>query len=180
MKKILGIFTITLISCTTKKLELNLAKPTNIAQVANYIKNKHYTVVRTALASPFKMDTLNKYDWDYDDKDTSSFYKNFRNKQLDLSFHFKNDTSVVFRNIEDNKLTDATYTLGITDPTKNEPTGIKLQIRYAGELTFGGNTTTSILTQTYVVTGIDEKGLVLETSYTFNERKVVVRLKSME
>jgi hypothetical protein len=162
------------------------AAPTTAAAALTGLQGKTYKVEKMGLLSRFKMDTINPVNWDI--KDTSSFYKNYAKSQSGLVFTFSKDSAVNFLNPDGSsffnpgpaKMIKAIFTTDNDAKLQNdeEKPGIKLRIVYNDSLDFGGTKTASKMTQSFLIRGMNEKELIVETGNAFNEQKVVLWMKA--
>ena len=60
---------------------------------------------------------------------------------------------------------------------EEEKRGIKLRINYSDSIDLGGSKIASSMTLSYLVIGISDKELLLETGRSFNNRKLAVWMK---
>ncbi len=151
--------------------------PTSLDAVMNILKTKNYTATKIATLSPFEMDKENPYNWIDEEKDTMEFAKKFMAEMLSISLKFINDTVVVF--MDGKRKIETTYKLDTTIKGEDEKPGIKLRLRYLDStMSFLGVSEPMFMTPAFQVLGIDEKKLLLQTSYSYNRRKVVVLFKS--
>lgn|GEM_PF-5353906 len=154
------------------------AAPAAAADVKNSIMGKSYTVETIGLLSPFHGDS--SINWDILKEDTTAFFQKWAKEQMIFTAAFSKDSSSDFYTPFDKKKTTGTYAVD-TDPNLgyDEPRpGIKLRLRYLGSMGFSGDTTQSMMTLSFLVRGVNDKELVLETGQSFNNRPVVVWMKS--
>ncbi len=175
-------------SCTNNdKTNTVPPAPTSVSNVLTSIKGKQYKVHKMGLHSSFTMDTINPINWD--SKDTSSFYKNFEKNQLEFTISFNSDSIANFTLLKGGFSNNAANTqakgvFNVDNENKKgyddeiEKSGIKIRLVYIDSIDFGGNKTASTITQSYLVTGINDKELLLETSSEFNRQKVILWMKS--
>jgi len=168
------------ISCNSNKTESKQKtetppSPTGIADVAQILKGKNYSVLQVATISNLQMDKDNPYDWMDGKKDTTAFTRKFVAERMKLKLNFTNDTAVSFT--DEDKVIEAKYKLD-TLIGDDENRGIKLRISYMdSSITFPSFTEPRTMTYTYSVLGINNEGLLLETPRSLNNRKIAVLMK---
>ena len=180
MKKIIifcaGI--LSLVACTNVSKPELPAAPATPAGVKNSIGGKSYTVETIGLLSPFHGDS--SINWNILKEDTTAFFKKWAAEQMVFTAAFSKDSSSEFYSPFDKKKTTGTYSVD-SDPNLgyDEPRpGIKLRLKYLGSMGFSDDNTKSVMTLSFLVRGVNEKELVLETGQSFNERPLVVWMKS--
>ena len=168
------------ISCNSNKTESKqktetLPSPTGIADVAQVLKGKNYSVQQVATISNFEMDKDNPYDWLDGKKDTTAFTRKFVTERMKMKLNFINDTAVLFT--DEDKTTESLYKLD-TLINDEERRGIKLRISYMdSSITFPSFTEPRLMTYTFPVLGINNESLLLETPRSLNNRKIAVLMK---
>jgi len=179
MKAIANIATLAIIiSCnntstttTSETLATKLPeKPTSIDAVHATLKGKNYKTINAGTISPFEMDKDNPYEWQDKLQDTSA--KKYLSENMEFTLNFTNDTSVTV--FDDGEQSQGTYRIDTT-ATEDHPTGMKLKLSYMSKM-FGSEP--SLLTFTYLINGISDKQLFLQTPREVNNRKVVVLMEA--
>ncbi len=154
------------------------AAPKSVAEVTSAVKGQHYKVAKLGTLSPFAMDSLNPVNWQVQEQDTSKFFRDYATKELKFKIDFSNDTTVSF--MDEDKTTRGFYSVD-NDANlgyEEEKPGIKLRIKYSDSMEFGGNKTAATMTQSYLVQGLGNKEIILETGKSINNRKLVVWMKA--
>jgi len=145
-------------------------KPGSIEAVHATLKGKSYKTINAGTVSPFEMDKDNPYEWQDKLQDTSA--KKYLSENMAFKLNFLNDSSVTV--FDDGEEKQGTYRVDTT-ATEDYPTGTKLKLSYMSSM-FG--TVPSLLTFTYLVNGINDKQLFLQTPREVNNRKVVVLMEA--
>ncbi|MBL7744038.1 MAG: hypothetical protein JNN00_11235 [Chitinophagaceae bacterium] len=156
-------------SCSSKPGTVVLpGAPASIKAVQDELKGKNYKTEKAGTHSPFKDDKT--IEW-LEPKAGDKFEKGIDDDTRTLQLDFSNDTAVTVT------YKDKTYTgtYAVDDVTGEEDRpGIKLRVSYVDEdLKFGDGPATKV-TYTYIVEGIGDKSLLLETPRSMNNRKIVV------
>lgn len=151
------------------------AKPASIDDAAKTVKGKSYETKKVAIVSVFEMDKENPYQWMNDMDDTTTHFRDYLKKRMSFSLRFINDTTVTLN--EEGKETSATYKFD-TETGEDEKEGIKLRISYPDDsMSFPGVDGPMIMTYSFLLTGVDESSLLLETPGSYNNRKVAVLMQ---
>jgi hypothetical protein len=160
---------IALSGCLSKKSSVSLpATPPSIKMVQDELKGNKYQAEKAGTYRTFKDDK--EIEWIIPGK-ANEFEKNIADESTTLQLHFTNDTAVVVST--NNKTYNGIYS---TDDKQgeDEEAGIRLRVSYIDEeFTFGDGSPTAA-TFTYLVEGIDDKSILLETPRSMNNRKIVV------
>jgi hypothetical protein len=147
--------------------------PASIKAVQDEVKGKKYKAERAGTHSVFENDK--EIAW-LNPKDEDKFEKEIEDESKSLQLEFINDTSVTV--IAKDKIYNGTYV--VNDTTKeDEKSGIKLRISYVDEEFKFGDGPASLVTYTYLVEGISDKNLLLETPRSMNRRKIVVLMNKL-
>ena len=152
--------------------------PKSITDVTSAVKGKHYKVEKLGLLSAFEMDSLNPVNWNIQKEDTSKFFRDYADKQLAFKLDFSNDSAASFT--DEGKMIRAVYATD-NDPSfgyEEEKPGIKLRLKYSDSLELGADKSAAVMTQSYLVRGVDDKSLLLETKKSINNHALVVWLKA--
>ncbi len=156
------------------------AAPASLQDLAKNINGKNYKTIKLGILSPFAMDSVNPVNWNVEKEDTSQFFRDYAKKQLAFSLSFLKDSSCSFFDADQQKSIPAKYSLD-NDPklgSDEEKPGIKLRVKYEDSLDFGGTKTAAKMTLSYLVRGLAEKEIILETGRSYNNRKLVVWMKA--
>jgi hypothetical protein len=152
--------------------------PASVKAVQDEIKGKKYKAEKAGTHSVFANDK--EIEWLEPKKDTSNQLNKFENQIVDeairLQFDFVNDTSVTVI------MKDKTYygTYIINDTTKeDEKPGVKLRISYVDEEFKFGNGPASMVTYTYLVEGIGEKNILVQSPGSMNNKNIVLLMKKL-
>ena len=166
-------------ACTSNAKEVIPAAPVSVADANKLIKGKRYSTIKLGVLSPFIYDTANPVNWQIQKEDTSKFFRDYATKQLTFTLIFSNDSACTYFDTDNDKIINGTYS--IDNDAKlgydEEKPGIKLRIKYADSLDFGGVKTAAAMTQSFLIQGINDKELLLQTSRSINNRKLVVWMK---
>lgn len=171
---VLAITFVMLNSCSSKTGSDALpVAPASVRAVQDVVKGKKFKAEKAGTRSPFKNDK--EIEW-FEPEAEDKFEKEIADDSKTLQFDFMNDTSVtvVFK--------DKTYngTYGVDDNTgEDEKPGIKLRVSYIDEDFKFGDGPASEVTYTYLVEGISDKSLLLETPRSMNRRKIVVLMNKL-
>jgi hypothetical protein len=173
-----GVLALYCSACTSsgKNTTINVPPaPVSVASTHKLLKGKEYVVEELGLLSPFPGDTT--ITWMKDNKDTSSFFKNFQQERMAYTLHLLNDTA--YESMDEGRLQKGTYTIdnenrpGIMSSDAPEEPGTKLRLT-TNDVELG------TITNTMVIKGIDENALLLTLNRDFNRRKVVVLMKEKQ
>jgi hypothetical protein len=156
-------------ACSSKTGSASLpARPASAKAVQDGLKGNKYKAEKAGTHSPFKDDT--EIGWIMTGKETD-FERKIANEATSLQLHFTNDTTVLVS--ANNKTYNGTY-FADDKQGEDETPGIRLRISYIDEEFAFGNATPESITYTYIVEGINDKSLLLETPRSMNNRKIVV------
>lgn len=161
-------------ACVSKTNSISLPQPpASVKAVLDELKGKKYQVEKAGTHSVFENDK--EIEW-MNPKKEDEFEKKIAAEAKALRLDFVNDTAVTIT------AKDKTYsgTYKADDMVKeDEKPGIKLRISYIDEeFKFGDGPATEV-TYTYLVEGISDKNLLLETPRSMNRRKIVVLMNKM-
>jgi hypothetical protein len=162
--------TIALVSCssTDAKKDAIPGRPANVKVVAATVKGNHYIANRVGTHSVFSNDST--IEW-LEPLPGQEFEKKFVEEVKTLDLNFISDTAVTVK--YGGKVSNGTYK--VDDITgEDDKAGIKLRISYVDEQFKFGDGPASPVTFTYLVEGMDENKLLLETPRSINRRKAVV------
>jgi hypothetical protein len=148
------------------------AAPAGTKAVQAIITGKKYVAERTGLASVFANDS--SISWMDELKDSSAVFKTFTEGRQRFQLHFVNDTAVSF--FDDNKNYSATYKLD-EKAGEDEKPGIRLRISYLDSANTFGGSGPMMMTYSYLVKGISENQLFIETPRSYNNKTVLMLLK---
>ncbi|MFI5129252.1 MAG: hypothetical protein ACHQFX_04645 [Chitinophagales bacterium] len=143
-------------------------KPGSVKSVQDDIKGKKYKTNKVGTHSRFSTDTTIQW---LEPKKEEEFEKKIVDESRTFQLEFVNDTAVTIM------MKDKTYhgTYIVNDTTKeDEKPGVKLRISYFDEEFRLGEGSASMVTYTYVVEGMNDKSLLLQTPRSMNDRKIVV------
>jgi hypothetical protein len=166
-------------SCSSKSGQTALpAAPSSVKAVKDEVKGKKYKAEKAGTHSVFADDK--EITWLEPKKDTSSQLNKFENQIVDeairLQFDFVNDTSVTV--IMKDKTYNGNYV--VNDTTKeDEKPGVKLRISYVDEEFKFGDGPASIVTYTYLVEGIGEKSILVQTPRSMNNKNIVLLMNKL-
>ena len=147
--------------------------PATIKAVEDEIKGNKYEAEKAGTHSLFKDD--NSIEW-LEPKEENKFEKKIADESKSLRFDFINDTAITVA--YNNKTYEGTYRLD-ENTGEDEKPGIKLRVSYTDEDFKLGNEAASVVTYTYLVEGISNAKLLLETPRSMNNRKIVVLMKKL-
>jgi hypothetical protein len=159
---------------TTVHIDLPAA-PANMDSVKKMITGKKYVTEKIAQVSNLVADKNDPYEWFEEMKDTTPFFKNYRDQRMKFAVQFINDTSVTVT--DQSGITNGTWSID-DQPGKDDTPGIFLRLTVMSEeKLFPGQTGLSTLTSSYKVLGINDRQLFLQTPNMFNMRKIAVLMK---
>ncbi|MEP6675138.1 MAG: hypothetical protein ABJA78_08280 [Ferruginibacter sp.] len=167
-------------ACSNQDKVTAPAAPKTVAEVMNSIKGRNYKVDRLGILSSFAMDSANPVNWNIMKEDTSKFFRDYAKTQMTFTINFSKDSTVSFYDTDNKKsikgiyLVDNDAKLGYEE----EKPGIKLRLKYQDSLEFAGGNTASEMTLSYLVRGMNDKELILETGREINSHKLVVWMKA--
>ena len=155
----------------TKEIVLPGA-PSSVKAVQDNIKGKKYKVEKAGTHSLISTDK--DITW-LEPKEDNKFEKEIVDESKSLQLDFVNETSVTITMKKKAKDTtyQGTYVVD-TLTSEDEKPGIKLRISYEDDEFKLGDARFSKVIYTYLVEGINEKSLLLETPRSMNNRKIVV------
>lgn len=104
-------------------------------------------------------------------KEDNKFEKEIVDESKTLQMDFVNDTSITVK--WKDKTFNGTYSVDTLNGEDEKP-GIKLRVSYVDEEFKFGDGPASRVTYTYIVEGVNEKNILLETPRSMNRRKLVV------
>ena len=156
-------------ACVSKTNSVSQPQPpASVKAVLDELKGEKYKVEKAGTHSVFENDK--EIEW-LEPKEEDKFEKQIADEAKTLQLNFTNDTAVTVT------VKDKTYvgTYKADDVVKeDEKPGIKLRISYIDEeFKFGDGPATEV-TYTYLVEGISDNSLLLETPRSMNRRKIVV------
>jgi hypothetical protein len=167
-------------SCNNKETINKPAAPSTVKEVTTVIAGKSYKTTRLGILSPFAMDSANPVNWNIEKEDTTKFFRDYAKTQGTFTLSFSKDSSCSFFDCSQKKNINASYAAD-NDPKMSSDemkAGIKIRIHYKDSLEFGATKTAADMTQTYLVRGMNDKELLLETGNSYNDRKLVVWMKA--
>lgn len=161
-------------SCSSKPGTAALPEaPASIKAVQDELKGKKYKTEKAGTHSPFKDDKT--VEW-LEPKADDKFEKGIADDSKTLQLEFSNDTAVTVN--YKSKTYIGTYVIDDVAGEEERP-GIKLRVSYVDEdFKFGDGPATKV-TYTYIVEGINDKSLLLETPRSMNNRKIVVLMSEL-
>ena len=164
-------------ACNTATVQVDLPPaPASMDAVKKMITGKKYNTEKLAQVSNLVADKNDPYEWFEEMKDTTAFFRNYRDKRMKFSVQFVNDTAAV---ITDEAGTNNGAWSIDDQPGEKETPGIFLRLSVTSEeKLFPGQTGFSTLTSTYKILGMNDKQLFLQTPNMFNMRKMAVLLKA--
>jgi hypothetical protein len=178
MKSVLAavILAIMLPACTGKKKIELLPPPAGKEAVSKELSGKKYHTEKLALISTLAGDRNNPYEWFEDIKDTSIFFKKYRDDRMKFALQFINDSTAVVKDASG----DNHGNWEVSDKTpEGEQPGLFARFSFTkNEVLFPGQSGSSVVTYTYRVLGISPSHLFLETPNMFNNRKLAVLMKA--
>ncbi|MBL7740413.1 MAG: hypothetical protein JNK14_14445 [Chitinophagaceae bacterium] len=142
--------------------------PVSVKAVQDEVKGKRYKAEKAGTHSPFKDDKT--IEW-LEPKAEDKFEKGIADDSKTLQLEFFNDTSVTV-NYKSKSYT-GTYVVDEVTGEEERP-GIKLRVSYIDEEFKLGDGPATKVTYTYIVDGLNDKSLLLETPRSMNNRKIVV------
>jgi hypothetical protein len=164
-----AIILVTTNSCSSRTAQNALPEaPASVKAVKDEVKGKKYKVGKAGTHSLISTDK--EIQW-LEPKKEDAFEKEIADESKSLQLDFMNDTLVTVL------VKDKTYkgTYAVDDIVKeDEKPGIKIRISYVDEEFKFGDGPASLVTYTYIVEGISDKSLLLETPRSMNRRKIVV------
>jgi hypothetical protein len=161
-------------SCSSKSGETALpAAPSSVKAVKDEVKGKKYKAEKAGTHSVFADDK--EITW-LEPKKENEFEKKIVDEAKTLQFDFVNDTSVTV--IMKDKTYNGTYI--VNDTTKeDEKAGIKLRISYVDDEFKMGDGPASLVTYTYLVEGIGEKSILVQSPRSMNNKNIVLLMKKL-
>jgi hypothetical protein len=171
---IAAITIVALNSCSSETNKNSLPEaPASIKAVKDEVKGKKYKAEKAGTHSVFENDKQIKW---LEPKKEDDFEKKIADESKSLQFDFVNDTAVTV--IAKGKTYTGTY--AADDIVKeDEKPGIKLRISYVDEEFKFGDGPASMVTYTYLVEGISNKSILLETPRSMNRQKIVVLMNKL-
>ncbi len=167
-----------LIACSQKK-ENSLPAPVSKSAVQKLITGKTFVTSRIGTLSPFAsgLDKEEPYKWFDEEKELNDFAKKYQAERIEFVLQFVNDTLVKIT--DDGKTWDAVYKIdeGVKD---EEKAGMKFRFIYPdieGTMSFPGATEPMVLTSTYLIAGVNDNAMIVETPRQFNRSTVVLWMK---
>jgi hypothetical protein len=158
----------------TVKVDLPPA-PAQLDSVKKIVTGKKYKTEKLAQISNLVSDKNDPYEWFEEMKDTTAFFRNYRDQRMKFGVQFINDTSITVT--DQSGTTNGTWSID-DQPGKDDTPGIFLRVTVMSEeKLFPGQTGLSTLTSSYKVIGINDKQLFLQTPNMFNMRKIAVLMK---
>lgn len=137
------------------------------------VKGKKYQAEKAGTHSVFENDK--EIEW-LEPKEENKFEKQIADEAKTLRLDFINDTAVIVA--AKDKRYNGTYKAD--DMVKeDEKPGIKLRVSYIDEEFKFGDGPAMEVTYTYLVEGISDKNLLLETPGSMNRRKIVVLMNKI-
>lgn len=172
-------FVVISIACCSPKKENTLPAPFSVSAVETSLRGKTFLTKKIGTISPFadKMDKEKPNRWFDEEKELNDFAKEYQKERMKFILHFVNDT--LLRITDDGNSWEAVYKIDEQQMEKEKP-GIKLRCTYPdkkGIMNFPGASGPMMLTSTYLISGIGNQELVIETPREFNSRKVVIWMK---
>jgi hypothetical protein len=143
-------------------------KPASVKTVQDGVKGKKYITERVGTHGVFSNDS--SIQW-LEPKKEDKFEQEIVNESKTFQLTFVSDTSVTV--MMKDKTHNGTYAINDI-VNENEKLGIKLRISYVDEEFKFGDGPASKVTYTYLVEGINEKSLLLETPRSMNNRTIVL------
>lgn len=154
------------------------AKPVSTETAYQLVKGKTFDTKYVATLSPFAMDNKSPYEWMDEKKDSSKFSRDYLKARMAFSLQFINDSSILIH--DDGKTINGTFKMD-SEIFENEKEGLKLRISYPDtSMSFPGMTEPMIMTFAFLIAGVDEKNLLLETPRSYNNRRVAVLMQSKQ
>jgi hypothetical protein len=166
-------------SCSSKSGETALpAAPSSVKAVKDEVKGKKYKAEKAGTHSVFADDK--EITWLEMKKDTANQLNKFENQIIgdatSLQLNFTNDTAVTV--MMKDKTFNGTYI--VNDTTKeDEKPGIKLRISYVDDEFKMGDGPASMVTYTYLVEGISEKSILVQSPRSMNNKNIVLLMKKL-
>ncbi len=166
-------------ACSNNEKIITPAAPGSVADVSKTIKGKNYKTIKLGILSPLAMDSASPVNWAIEKEDTSKYFRDYAKTQLEFVLAFSKDSTCSFYDVEQMKNIAATFSVDNDAKLgyEEERPGIKLRINYRDSIDLGGSKIASSMTLSYLVIGINDKELLLETGRSFNNRKLVVWMK---
>ena len=172
MQKFLSLFSIGIIisSCSpgNSKKDAVPDPPSSVKAVHETIKGKKYKAGKAGIHSLISTDK--EIQW-LDPGKEDKFEKETAEESMTLQFDFINDTSITVA--YKNKTYNGTYAVDDASGEGDKP-GIKLRVSYVDEEFKFGEGPASKFTYTYIVEGIGDKSILLQTPRSMNQRNIVV------
>jgi len=167
-------------SCNNKEKISAPAAPASVKEVTTVVPGKNYKTIKLGILSPFAMDSANPVNWNIANEDTTKFFRDYAKSQLAFTLTFSKDSACSFYDASQKKTFTAKYSVDDDPKSGNDETkpGIKLRVQYKDSIEFGASKTPAEMTLTYLVRGINNNELLLETGNSFNDRKLVVWMKA--
>lgn len=164
-----------LMSCNPQKVEVIPPAPASVSAVAETIKGKEFTSVKAGFYDNLTEDGKTDVNWIDTTKEENDITKEAVRKEIDVRFHFVNDTLVKIN--KEGKAYEGTYSLtDKTDAFFKEDPGIKLKISFVDPDSDFAKFDSKI-TYTYNVLGASPESLLLQTPRTINRLKLLALYK---
>ncbi len=177
MQKILYLVAIVALtsSCTSNnsKKAAMPEPPVSIKAVSETIKGNKYKTEQAGIHSLITTDK--EVQWLEPNKE-EKFEKDMVDESKTLRFDFINDTAVTVA--YKGKTYNGSYS--VDDVTgENDNTGIKIRVSYVDEQFKFGDGPASKVTYSYIVEGINDKSILLQTPRSMNQRNIVVLMNKI-
>ncbi len=181
MKSILSLTPLALsflvISCSsgTKEIPTLPPPPASVKAVADYIKSNYYDVLKAGFYSNLSINDKREIEWVDTAKEENSVIKKSVRDELLLRLQFGEDSTMSVHKKDTSYA--ATYKIDdVRDEKEEGQPGIKLRISYR-DPSFSFGNETPLVTYTWVILGMNEKYLLLQTPQTINQKKLISLLK---
>jgi hypothetical protein len=159
----------------TKTVNLPPA-PANADAVFKTITGKKFKTAELALVSNLAADKNNPYEWFDEIKDTTPYFRNYEKQKMKFEINFINDTSAEIT--DEAGVNKADWKID-NQPKSDETAGLFLRLSMERqEKLVPGQVSSSMVTFSYKVLGIDDKQLFLQTPNMFNSKKIAALMKT--
>jgi hypothetical protein len=159
----------------TKTVNLPPA-PANADAVFKTITGKKFKAAELALVSNLAADKNNPYEWFDEIKDTTPYFRNYEKQKMKFEINFINDTSAEIT--DEAGVNKADWKID-NQPKSDETAGLFLRLSMERqEKLVPGQVSSSMVTFSYKVLGIDDKQLFLQTPNMFNSKKIAALMKT--
>lgn len=164
-------FALFLYSCSSGSDTIPAA-PAGVKEVQDFVKGKKLATQKTGFYSNLTVNGKQDVEWADAEKEENKVIREAINDEKKFALQFINDSIVTVFSKDTSY--SSTYKIdNEADQYDEVKEGVKLRISYVDPSFKFGNMEPSPVTFTYLVAGVDKKGLLLELPRTINRRKLV-------